>query len=200
MMSGGELPSFCRNFETFISSQLKITCMKKILALLSVVALTLNSMDVNAQEDKSKRPSPPAKVSATLKSGAHVSIDYSQPSVKGRVIGKDLEPMEGKVWRTGANEATIFETDKAIKVEGKDLPAGKYSLFTIFEGKDVTLIFNKTWAQWGAYKYDESADQLRVKAKLKEAKPVAETLNFKIEDDGEVNLNWGDKRVEFEIK
>jgi len=174
--------------------------MKKLLSIITLLGLSLSSMDVNAQEDKSKRPSPPAQLNVKLKSGANVMIDYSQPSVKGRVIGKDLEPMDGQVWRTGANEATIFETDKDIKVEGKTLPAGKYSMFTIFEGKEVTLIFNKTWKQWGAYKYDAAEDQLRVKAKLKEAKPVAETMTFKVEDGKEVSLLWGDRRVEFELE
>src|SRR6187402_3904522 len=77
-------------------------------------------------------PSPPAKASETIENGAVITINYSQPSVKGRTIGKDLEPMEGKVWRTGANEATVFETTKDVMVEGKKLPAGKYGLFTIF--------------------------------------------------------------------
>ncbi|MEI9810596.1 MAG: DUF2911 domain-containing protein [Bacteroidota bacterium] len=70
-------------------------------------------------------------VKETLANGTVVSIDYSQPSVKGRTIGTDLEPMEGKVWRTGANEATIFEVSKDVKIEGSALPAGKYSLYTI---------------------------------------------------------------------
>ncbi len=71
-------------------------------------------------EDKSTRPSPPAKVIEKIKSGATISIDYSQPSVKGRTIGKDLEPMDGKVWRTGANEATVFETDEALPLMAKN--------------------------------------------------------------------------------
>src|ERR1035437_3676395 len=117
--------------------------MKKLLTIaLLASGLMISTQGANAQnEDKSKRPSPPAKVSEKLKSGATIGIDYSQPSVKGRTIGKDLEPMEGKVWRTGANEATVFETDKDIMVNGKKLPAGKYGLFTIFSGNDVTVIF-----------------------------------------------------------
>src|SRR5690349_3182602 len=115
--------------------------------------------------DKSKRPSPPAVAKETLSNGTVISIDYSQPSIKGRTIGKDLEPMEGKVWRAGANEATVFEVSKAVKIEGKDLPAGKYGLFAIAEDDEWTIIFNKTWNQWGAYNYKESEDVLRVKVK-----------------------------------
>ena len=104
--------------------------MKKIISfalLLSFLAIG-NSCQ---SQDKSKRPSAPAMVKQVLGSGAEISIDYSQPLVKGRVIGKDLEPKDGQVWRTGANEATVFETNKAINIDGKNLPAGKYSLFTM---------------------------------------------------------------------
>jgi len=96
------------------------------------------------QQDKSKRPSPPALARETLANGTMVTIDYSQPSVKGRTIGKDLEPMPGKIWRTGANEATVFEVNKAVKVEGQNLAAGKYALFTIAGEGEWTVIFNKT--------------------------------------------------------
>ena len=102
------------------------------------------SVAVLAQDDdKSKRPSPPAVVKETLKNGTTVSIDYSQPSLKGRTIGKDVEPMQGKVWRAGANEATIFEINKDVKVEGKTLAAGKYALFMLPAENEWTVIFNK---------------------------------------------------------
>jgi hypothetical protein len=153
-----------------------------------------------AQTDKSKRPSPPASVKQTLKNGATVSIDYSQPSVKGRAIGTDLEPLPGKVWRTGANEATVFEVDKDVKIEGQVLPAGKYGLFTIADGNDWTIIFNKTWNQWGAFTYKEDDDALRVKVKSDKAKDFAEKMTFTIEKDGDVDLWWGDNKVEFKVK
>ena len=107
--------------------------MKKILSMVAIAALF--ATQVNAQkpaEDKSKRPSPPAQVVQKIASGATITINYSQPSVKGRTIGKDLEPMEGQVWRTGANEATWFQTDKNITVNGAALPAGKYSFLHHF--------------------------------------------------------------------
>ena len=92
--------------------------MKKILPLAFTAILLFSSVILHAQDDKSKRPSPPA--TATGKIGnTTITINYSQPSVKGREIGKDLEPKEGKVWRTGANEATVFETDQDAAVEGK---------------------------------------------------------------------------------
>jgi hypothetical protein len=175
--------------------------MKKIFSLLVLAGLFASQ--VNAQkpaEDKNKRPSPPAKVTQKINSGATITIDYSQPSVKGRTIGKDLEPMPGKVWRTGANEATVFETDKDITVNGAALPAGKYGFFTIFNGDDVTLIFNKTWKQWGAFDYKMEQDQLRVPAKSVDVTPSAEKMTFTISPEGQVNLLWGNKKVSFEVK
>src|SRR5881394_791597 len=98
--------------------------MKKLFSLMLLSGVLISSLNACAQEDKSKRPSPPAKVTQTVSSGATVTIDYSQPSLKGRAIGKDVEPMNGKVWRAGANEATVFEVNKDVKVEGQTLPAG----------------------------------------------------------------------------
>lgn len=168
--------------------------------LLLFTLITLSTLSACAQPDKSKRPSPPALAKETLGSGAMVSIDYSQPSVKGRVIGKDLEPKAGQVWRTGANEATVFETDKAVKIEGKELPAGKYGLFTLVNGDEWTIIFNKTWKQWGAYDYKESDDALRVNVKAAKASSFAEKMTFSISKDGKVTLLWGDISVGFTVQ
>lgn len=170
----------------------------KSLFLLAIAAT--NILFASAQDDKSKRPSPPAQAKETLANGTVVTIDYSQPSVKGRTIGKDLEPMEGKVWRTGANEATVFEVSKAVKIAGKDLPAGKYALFTIVNGDEWTFIFNKTFNQWGAFKYNEADDAIRIKEKAVKGKPVAEKLTFSISKNGKVTLLWGDIETGFKVE
>jgi hypothetical protein len=181
--------------------QSKNNIMKKLLSLFVLAGLFTTQISAQKPaEDKSKRPSPPAIVTQKIESGATITIDYSQPSVKGRTIGKDIEPMEGKVWRTGANEATVFQTDKAITIDGATLPAGKYGLFTIFNGDDVTVIFNKTWKQWGAFDYKMEEDMLRVKAKASELNPPSEKMTFNITPQGEVNLLWGNKKVSFMIK
>ena len=125
--------------------------MKKIFSFVLLGALAVSSLNSCAQTEKSKRPSPPAKVTETISGGAKVSIDYSQPSLKGRTIGKDVEPMDGKIWRAGANEATVFETDKDVTIEGKTLPAGKYALFMIANPSEWTIIFNKKCDTDGAF-------------------------------------------------
>ena len=167
---------------------------------LFILAFATSSMLLACgQGDKSKRPSPPALAKETLASGTVVTIDYSQPSVKGRVIGKDVEPMAGKLWRTGANEATVFEVSKAVKVEGKDLPAGKYALFTIANDGEWTIIFNKTWKQEGVANYKEADDALRVKVKPGKAEQFSEKMTFIINKNGIVSLLWGDTKVDFNV-
>ena len=170
------------------------------IAVLSTVLLV--NITACAQDDKSKRPSPPATATQTIASGATIKIDYSQPALKGRTIGKDVEPMDGKVWRAGANEATVFEVSKAVTIEGQPLPAGKYAFFTIANGNEWTLIFNKTWKTWGAFDYEKNKgdDALKVKVTAgKSAKPM-ERLTYMISKDGKVSLVWGDLDVDFNVK
>lgn len=173
--------------------------MKRSFLFTAITALLFSSGATLAQGNKKAPASPPATASAKVTSGATITINYSQPSVKGRTIGKDLEPLPGKVWRTGANEATVFETDKDIKVEGQALPAGKYGLFTIAGDDEWTIIFNKTWNQWGAFKYDESKDALRVKVKPVKAPAFAEKFMVNIDESGKVSLLWGDTETDFTV-
>ena len=156
------------------------------------------AFQANAQTDKSKRLSPPAKVTETTNSGITISVDYSQPAVKGRTIGKEIAPY-GEVWRTGANEATVFEISKDVKINGKTLPAGKYGLYSI-PGKDKwTFIFNKVWKQWGT-NYNEKEDALRVDTKPMNSKEFMERMTFTISKKGVVNLLWGNVKLEFSVK
>lgn len=176
--------------------------MKRILSL-AIFATLFISMGACAQkkdEDKSKRPSPPAVATATLFGHTTVSINYSTPSVKGRTIGTDLEPKDGQVWRTGANEATVFQANGDLLIDGKILPKGKYGLFTLFNGNECTIIFNKTWDQWGAYEYRQAADQLRVTVPVSTATAFAEKMNFSIDASGKITLLWGNRSVSFSVK
>ena len=173
--------------------------MKKFLSIALLSGILLMTVNAHAQEDKSKRPSPPATASATTSKGVTIKIDYSQPSVKGREIGKDLEPMKGKVWRTGANEATVFEVNKDVTIDGKPLKAGKYGLFSVWNGDSWTVVFNKTWNQWGAFDYKEADDALRVNVKnMPPAKP-AEKMTFTVDKAGKVMLAWGNVGFDFTV-
>lgn len=159
--------------------------------------MALAGLGVMAQQDKSKRPSPPAKVSETTNKGVTITIDYSQPSVKGRTIGKEIATYD-KVWRTGANEPTTIEVSKDVEVEGQALPAGKYSLYTIPGAEEWTIIINKKATGWGT-QYDESQDALRVKVKPGKAPQFTEKMTFNVSKSGTVSLLWGNEKVDFNV-
>ena len=127
-----------------------------------------------------------------------VNIVYGSPSVKGRDVWGGLVPY-GKVWRTGANEATTIEFAKDVQVEGKSLAAGKYGLFTIANADQWTIIFNETHKQWGAYEYDKSKDVLRVNVTPKNGMADSETMEFAV-DGSNVVLKWEKLAVAFEVK
>ncbi len=161
------------------------------------MAMLFVSVSCLGQDDKSKRPSPPAKVTEKV-GNTTVTIDYSRPSVKGRKIFGEMEPY-GKVWRTGANEATTFEVSNAVNIEGQPLPAGKYGLFTIPGENEWTVIFNKVPNQSGAFNYDEKQDALRVKVKPKKTAKPTEMLTFNINKNGQVAMLWENTEVNFKV-
>ncbi|MEO5906573.1 MAG: DUF2911 domain-containing protein, partial [Saprospiraceae bacterium] len=138
-------------------------------------------------------PSPPAKVDATIINGATISLNYSSPAVKGRTIWGGLVPYN-QLWRTGANEANVFQTDKDILVNGQKLPAGKYSLFTIPGVNEWTVIFNREWDQWGTMKYNSSNDVLRVTTKPQKSMQFNERLKFTLEDSV-LSLLWENLQI-----
>jgi hypothetical protein len=152
-------------------------------------------------EDKSKRPSPPATAEVTLK-GKKITIDYSRPSLKGRKVGQELAPY-GKVWRTGANEATALNTEGDLNIGGVKVPAGKYTLYTLPSEGTWKLIINKQTGQWGT-KYDESQDLARVDMKKSVLPQSVEqfTISFDKKDEttADLNLDWENTRVSVVVK
>lgn len=152
-------------------------------------------------QDYEPRVSPAASVTQTLGEATTITVDYSRPGAKGRTIWGELIPME-KVWRTGANEATTITVSDAVLIQGKELAAGTYGLFTI-PGEDMwTVIFNGNAEQWGAYDYDESKDVLRVTVAPSEAHH-AEWLTFSFRNlagaTGEMRIHWGTVAVDVPI-
>jgi len=178
--------------------------MKKTILVCGLLALMGSA--ALAQEDKSKRASPPASARLVTDDGVTIDIQYSSPALKGRKIGTDLAPF-GEVWRTGANEATtievdrdvIVQVDKGVVVESKNLPAGKYSLHTIPGERRTVLIFNKVWDKSGS-QYDEKEDALRLTADNAIGKTGGERMKFDISPLGQVTLSWGSYAVSFTIR
>jgi hypothetical protein len=167
-----------------------------LVTLISVMAVAQQT-----PEDKSKRPSPPATAEVTLKN-KKITIDYSRPSLKGRKVGQELAPY-GKVWRTGANEATALNTEIDLNIGGVKVPAGKYTLYTLPSEGTWKLIINKQTGQWGT-KYDESQDLARVDMKKTALPQSVEqfTISFdkKNENTANLNLDWENTRVSVEVK
>ncbi len=169
----------------------------KNLALILINVFLFTGLQSFAQEEMKVRKSPAATAEGKV-GEAEITINYSSPSVKDRVIYGDLVPFD-KIWRAGANEATTFETSTDLKVNGENLTAGKYALFVIPKAEgNWTVIFNTEHKQWGAYKHDESKDALRVEAETATIDPV-ENLTYSIQNN-QLYLDWANKRMMLKLK
>jgi hypothetical protein len=171
--------------------------MKKIITMaLIVMAMTFSTQAFGQKFsglDKS-----PADIASYPARGAEktLKIVYGRPQLKGRSLA-NLTP-NGAVWRTGANEATeiTFYTD--VTLGGEKVAEGTYSLFTIPNNGEWTIILNSALNQWGSYSYDESADVLRTTAKTKTADKNIEAFSITFEDaDNGANMymGWGNTIV-----
>ncbi|MBX3292463.1 MAG: DUF2911 domain-containing protein [Acidobacteria bacterium] len=154
-----------------------------------------------------------------------VTMSYGRPSVRERVIfGEWPEKIEGEqtlddgrvrppgapvvafghLWRTGADEATLFTANDDVLINGELLPAGRYSFHTIPGKEEWTLIFNKDEGQWGSFSYDRSKDQLRVKVKPEWQTESKEFLYFRFatvkDDTATAYLRWEKVKVPFTVK
>ena len=159
--------------------------------------LTTGTAFAQTETAKEAKPSPAA--TATGKIGAaNVTVAYSSPAVKGRPIWGGLVPY-GQVWRAGANEATTVEFSKSVTVEGKALAAGKYGFFVIPTGKQWTVIFNREPNQWGAYKYDQKQDALRVTVTPRKTAAPSERLVYEVTPKGLV-LRWENLEAPIAVK
>jgi hypothetical protein len=174
--------------------------MQKRIALLTLFTFVITLASF-AQMGGGSKPSPAASASCDLGGGKTIKTDYSSPRMKGRKIFGDLVPF-GKVWRTGANEATTFVTSGDVVVGGKNVPAGSYTLFTVPNADKWTLIINKKTGEWGIpYKY-ESDELARVDMKVsKVASPVENfTINYEKSGNGcTLNLEWETTRAAVDI-
>ncbi|GHB52935.1 DUF2911 domain-containing protein [Persicitalea jodogahamensis] len=168
--------------------------MKKTLLIFSLVVFAFST--VFAQ-----KPSP--KMTAD---GKNVTVVYGQPSKRDRVIfGKEgsgsLEPY-GKVWRTGANEATEITFKKDVMFGGKPVKAGTYSLYSIPGEKEWTVILNPELKQWGAFGYDKVKDKnvAEVTVPTKNYKTSADKLMFDVKDDNKLSFQWDKQGFEVPLK
>jgi hypothetical protein len=154
-----------------------------------------------AQEILQTRPSPLAIISLRYKNN-YVKITYSQPQKKGREIFGHLIPF-GQVWRTGANEATEITTTQDIQIDSIVLKAGTYSLFTIPEKDQWTVIINTDVGLWGAYNYDATHDLWRFKVPVHPTHKLYEPFTMIFDQHNEVAnllMMWDRTQVSIPLK
>lgn len=187
--------------------------MKKPLLLIFLLAsLSLQAQFLIAPpEGGNKKASISEQIGLT-----QVQIEYNRPAVKGRegkIWGQlvhfgfaDLGFGTSKAapWRVGANENTTISFSTDVKIEGRELLAGKYALFMAVQPEEVTVIFSKNSSSWGSYFYDPSEDALRVSVKPLKEQPSVERLRFEFNDQTEnaalVNLLWERWKIAFKVE
>ena len=171
--------------------------MKRV--ILNATIMAGLALPVMAQE--LPRPSPKAQTMQVV-GLTEMEISYGRPAVREREIFGGLVPW-GRIWRTGANEATTLRFSTHVEVEGKPLPAGLYSLHTIPGEESWTVILNSQAEQWGSYQYDQAKDVLRVEVKPQVAGHAHERLTFSFndvtDDSTSLVLEWAGTRVPIRI-
>ncbi len=176
--------------------------MKKLLKHLLILSATLFFW-TSVQSQDLPRPSQHQKI--TQRVGlTDVTIEYSRPNAKDREIFGDLVPY-GKVWRTGANAATLIEINSSITVQGQSLAPGKYAIFTIpQEGGSWKIMINSQWEQWGSGAYKAEFDAVSVDVPAHSIKDYTETFTIGFDkvlgDKAVLYLLWANTRVDISIE
>ena len=145
-----------------------------------------------------------------------VIINYDRPGVKGRegkiwgqlvhtgYIDQGFGNTKAAPWRAGSNENTTLEFSTDVKIEGKDLPAGKYGFFIAYDPTESTLIFSKNSTSWGSYYYNEKEDALRVKVKPVALDKSVEWLKYEFSNETEnsatISLMWEKLSIPFKVE
>lgn len=158
---------------------------------------------LRAAEPRFEFPDASQHASITQRVGlTDLSIEYSRPTKRGREIFGGLVPY-GKVWRTGANSPTKIKFSEAVKFGGQDLAAGEYSLYTIPNENEWTIIVSKNLKLWGASGYKPDADALRVTVKPEALADPLETFTIGFDDlkddRATISLSWDKTRVPVEL-
>lgn len=158
------------------------------------------------------------KASVTERIGiSDVTVNYNRPGVKGRegkiygtpivnygLVDLGFGTSKAAPWRAGANENTTIEFSTDVKVEGKDLAAGKYGFFIAMGAEEATLIFSKNSTSWGSFFYDPKEDVLQVKVKPVKLDQSVEWLKYEFEGQKEnsavITLQWEKVKIPFTVE
>lgn len=171
--------------------------MKKSTLITSIACVFMMLLSFNTEAQKfSSLDKSPLDVTAYPNSNKIqnklIKVVYSRPQLKDRELSA-LIP-NGTMWRTGANEATNVTLYKDMKLGGKTVKAGEYSLFTIPGDKEWTIILNKDINVWGSYSYKEANDVIRVMAPVSSGDSL-DAFSIAFADNGNMYLGWGTLRV-----
>jgi Protein of unknown function (DUF2911) len=145
-----------------------------------------------------------------------ISIAYHRPSVNGRegkiwgelvhkgFVKQGFGPDNPAPWRAGANENTIIEFENDVKIEGQNLPKGKYALFIAFDPAESIIIFSRKTDAWGSFFYDEKDDVLRVKVKPQTLEKSVEWLRYEFgnqtPNSATISLEWEKLAIPFKVE
>lgn len=158
-----------------------------------ITTMLIGALPLMAQEKvNSTGGHSPHETTSRVVDGSRITITYGRPYMKGRQIWGGLVPY-GKVWRTGADEATTLTTQKPIVIGGTTIPAGAYTLFTLpNEDGSAKLIINKQIGQWGIGpgSYDEKQDVARVDLKKETLDTPVEEFTMAVTRDGQIKMSW----------
>jgi len=176
-----------------------------IVTLLLIVCVGPYSAS-RAQEVKTV-PAPKARKSATsiaktMLGDTYIKVVYSAPQRRGRKIFGELVPF-GKVWRTGANEATEITLTGEVEMGGKTVKPGTYALFTIPNADKWTIVLNSVLGQWGAFDYDATKDVMRFDVPTTTAPEIYEAFTIAFEKAGtgtNLTINWDRTRLNIPIE
>lgn len=168
-----------------------------------IIALLLTSLTGLAHAQLNIPPaSPDAEFKQQIGFG-EVEVKYSRPSARGRVIFGGLEPY-GQMWRTGAHDATTIRFSEAVKLNGNDIPAGTYSLFTIPNQNEWTIVINKVAEMHGTSDYTQDQDLVRFAAKPEKSARYYETFTIEVNDlskeEAGLFLLWENTQIKLTIK
>lgn len=162
---------------------------------------TFVSFSMSAQQLKTPVLSPTQTLKQNFALG-EIGIEYSRPSARGRVVYGEVVPFD-KIWRTGANACTKLTFSDKVKVEGNDVPAGTYSLFTIPGQTEWTIIVNKNAKQAGTANYKQEEDLVRFKVKPTVLADKIETFTINVTDitttSANIELAWEKTRIAFNV-
>ena len=173
-----------------------------ITLLLLATSLPVFAQHNATPEQKARRPSPPATAQCKFSDGKTITVDYSQPSTKGRRIYGGLVPYD-QVWRTGANEATTFVTTADVEINGAAVPAGSYTLYTLPSANAWKLIISKKTGQWGIPYPGDQFDLARVDMKTEPLQSPVEKFTISFDQTGKsctLRLDWENTRVSADIQ